>query len=330
MRKTSILIPVLIVLLTPIAYAACTLEVMPNDYENEKCASLKTIVLLVRNGSIPLEGANVTFSIDNNNYVLYYSTLQTNSSGLAQNKVLFGNYGNATVTYSAEYNSTSCGNGSIDLSIDVQILNGTVYETNDNTSVESGIMITHLYNGQVFYVDLINGTYSVELPVCNYIINTVQQDYHQVLIIEANMSKDTATEQDIPVTQELCNGADDDGDGSIDEDFFDSGYNNYGPKDTSCRATDGVCQGTYVCSADGYYTECDTEGFSCEFCYNIQTDPDDDYDVYQGECSYNGICMYKTRYYSSFYFNPLEKMECSVGCSPVSSDINATLSATCN
>lgn len=330
MKHKIILLLILSIWLSAIAHASCTIELIPSDYENEKCLSLKDIEILVKEDSMPIQNATVYFALNTsgNDYQLRNNSLSTNSTGFVSNKVLFGNYGNATIAFSAEYNSSQCGSGFIQLSIGEELLHGTVFETNNNHTMQSSIIISHLYTGQIFYMNQ-SESYNVSLPVCNYIIAAFPKNssYNQVESAVAYMAKDSPTQKDVYVTQELCNNLDDDNDGSTDEDF-NSNYNNFGALGTSCKASDGICSGAYQCSGDGLSTQCSTAGNPCEFCYNINTDPDNDDDVYLGQCSYNGICMYNGFY--PFTFHPLEKIDCASGCAPVTSDINSTAGVTCN
>ena len=93
-------------------------------------------------------------------------------------------------------------------------------------------------------------------------------------------------------TNEVCDGVDNDGDGSIDE-----GFSNLGE---ACSVGVGACQstGTFVCSADGFGTECSAVAGtpSAELCDGADNDcdgtTDEDFaDLNQFCTGGDGVCM---------------------------------------
>jgi hypothetical protein len=327
-----------IVLFSSLVFGACTVELLPEDYTDEKCFSLKPVTVEVMVGGVTVQGAEVSFSLNDytsgyrliNNAVLY-----TDALGRAENKVLFGNYGSVQMAYTATYTAfdqTQTCAGVTELSVGEKNLSGSIYEADSGLAVDATLFLTNMYNGRISYIDDVSGAYSANLPVCDYIVKAIPySNSSQVLKIVANMSKDSDSVQDVKVSGEVCNGIDDDNDGSADEDFQDSNYDNFGPLNSPCKAPSGICSGVYVCSPNGYSTMCSSKGSLCEFCFDITGDDDNDDDAYSGQCSYSGICMLnRGNYFSPFYLNPFEKINCMLGCSPVSSDLNAVASARCN
>ena len=331
-------------------YPGCTGEEIANcepsrccgivDPAVERALALRSVLIEVRENSVPVEGAVVTITADdpnNNGYrLLDDSPVTTDAGGIALCRVLFGYDGSAAISYSAEYNAQPCGSGTINLSVDHQDLSGTVHDGDTSTPIDSFVAITNVYSGELAYAgqnQMPAGDYSANLPVSDYLIHAFavsQTDYHQVLVIEAEMTKGAPAQKDVPLTKELCNGADDDGDGQVDEDFADAGFNNFGPLGGPCQASSGVCAGNYVCSDDKLATVCETHGASCEFCTDFATDPDDDLDVYRGQCSYEGVCSHKYEdTYVSFLVFPENKEDCSSGCTPETTELEAVGTSTC-